>query len=470
MSARTTRLAACLAGAIAPLLLGGTAFAAPDNDLTQVAVIALPASGGGGGHGGGGFGHGGGGGGFHAPGGLNSFDIGFVDPAIHTYVLADRTNVAIDVVDTNNNTFTKYLSANFVGNCADVVPRAVPASFCTNASGPNGVIISDHKEVWATDAPPFRCSVGPPATCALTGTSSVKVIDLKTGNFITIDTGGNKRTDELCEDPRHEVVLAANNAPSDNFLTFISTETHKILGKITFDGKDPRGDKILANGIEQCQWNPRDEKFYLAIPDIGGSNGAVLVISTSAPFHVEKVFKIPTTTGCAGPTGLAIGPNHQIQLGCGGTNALIVDDRSGIIIKTELTEGGADEVWYDAGSNHYYLAHSGSPTATPPTVGRIGVEDAGPPPHEDADVITGVVTVSAGTHSVAADPVHHFVYVPAGRAATICNFGAVTLNGEGCIAVFKSTNNTDDKNCLGPLTPAALHDDSATPFLREHCR
>src|SRR6266849_11223477 len=84
---------------------------------------------------------------------------------------------------------------------------------------------------------------------------------------------GKKRTDELCEDPRHEVVLAANNAPSDNFLTFISTETHKILGKITFDGKDPRGDKILANGIEQCQWNPRDEKFYLAIPDIGGSDG-----------------------------------------------------------------------------------------------------------------------------------------------------------------------------------------------------
>jgi hypothetical protein len=121
-------------------------------------------------------------------------------------------------------------------------------------------------------------------------------------------------------------------------------------------------------------------------------------------------------------------------------------------------------------SNHYYLAHSGSPTAIPPTLGRIGVEDAGPPPHEDADVITGVVTVSAGTHSVAADPVHHFVYVPAGRAATICNFGAVTLNGKGCIAVFKSTNNTDDKNCLGPLTPAALHDDNATPFLREHCR
>src|SRR5260370_30081579 len=91
-------------------------------------------------------------------------------------------------------------------------------------------------------------------------------------------------------------ILRPEAAPSDNFLTFISTEAHKVLGKITFDGNDPRGDKILANGIGQCQWNPRDEKFYLTIPDIGGSNRSVLVISTRPPSHVEKGFKIPTTT------------------------------------------------------------------------------------------------------------------------------------------------------------------------------
>jgi hypothetical protein len=71
---------------------------------------------------------------------------------------------------------------------------------------------------------------------------------------------------------------------------------------------------------------------------------------------------------------------------------------------------------------------------------------------------------------VAADALRHFVYVPANRAATICNFGTVTLNGKGCIAAFKSTNDTDDKNCVGPQTPAALLDDSSTPFLRQHCR
>ena len=61
------------------------------------------------------------------------------------------------------------------------------------------------------------------------------------------------------------------------------------------------------------------------------------------------------------------------QLGCGVTNALIIDDRSGIITKTELTEGGADEVWYDAGSNHgswsceNVLAEAGAATSAPPS-------------------------------------------------------------------------------------------------------
>ena len=33
------------------------------------------------------------------PGGLNSFDIGFVDPKIGRYFLADRTNTTVDQVE-----------------------------------------------------------------------------------------------------------------------------------------------------------------------------------------------------------------------------------------------------------------------------------------------------------------------------------------------------------------------------------
>src|SRR5258707_15747412 len=47
------------------------------------------------------------------PGGaqIKSFDISYVDPTIHTYVLGDRTNKSVDVVDTVSLS-VKMLTAN----------------------------------------------------------------------------------------------------------------------------------------------------------------------------------------------------------------------------------------------------------------------------------------------------------------------------------------------------------------------
>jgi len=407
----------CVASIIAPTLLAAAATAFGDEKLKQEAVIPVP-------------------------GGLNSFDISFVDSEIHTYVLADRTNKSIDVVNTKTNTFTKQLLANFEGVCTlpPVPSNVTPSTLCDQASGPNGVIIVDHSEVWAADAPPISnisCTVvSLQQNCTATvGTSSVKVINLNTGAVIaTIDTKGKKRADELCEDKVREVVLVANDNPVDNFLTFISSESHKILGTIKLDGKDPNGGGVTANGIEQCEFDTRLNKFLLAVPDIGGGSGAVLVISKSAPFTVEKVYKIDAAkTGCAGPAGLAIGPAHEVQLGCGGINSVIIDDRNGTIITNEGGEGGADEVWYNPGSNHFYIARSGA--------GQLGVTDAGPPPSQDPDGTTAV-----GSHSVAADAERNRIYTPANKSATICNFGKVKENGNGCIAVFTAPNDRDD--CL----------------------
>jgi len=49
---------------------------------------------------------------------LQSFDISYVDEATHTYLLADRSNAAIDVFDTLTNTFVKFLQPTdpFAGN------------------------------------------------------------------------------------------------------------------------------------------------------------------------------------------------------------------------------------------------------------------------------------------------------------------------------------------------------------------
>ena len=51
----------------------------------------------------------------NVPGGLNSFDIGFVDPKIGRYFLADRTNSTVDQVKTNTNAIDQLAKGAFVG-------------------------------------------------------------------------------------------------------------------------------------------------------------------------------------------------------------------------------------------------------------------------------------------------------------------------------------------------------------------
>jgi hypothetical protein len=452
------KLLACLVGAGISCLLG---VAAGSADETYTVKTIIP-----------------------VPGGLTSFDIAFVDANINTFVLADRTNKSIDVVNTATNTLTHQYTATppFVGVVAS------PA----NASGPNGVIIVDQREIWATDAPVQSTCSGTPITC--TTPSSIKVIDLKTGAMIAnIPNGGVRRADELCEDVKHEIVLSANDDPLDNFLTFINTETYSIIGtNHKLDGSDPNfkirltptpagTTNVAADGIEQCKFNPRTGSYYLAIPattvttadgKTQAGPGVVLKISGRAPFHIEETITIPASTGCTGPQGLAIGPRHQIQLGCGGasTASPIIDDRSSgtaTIIATGAGEGGADEVWYNPGDNSYFIARSAA--------GKLGVIDAGTsPPQADPDVTTTI-----GSHVVAADMLRNQIYVPVRAntvAGTCTTAGCATLCGPagspgaaaGCIAVLTAPN--DDK-CLAQGMPVLDHDDGDDPvFMRTRCR
>jgi hypothetical protein len=425
------------------------------------------------------------------PGGLTSFDIAFVDANINTFVLADRTNKSIDVVDTATNTMTHQLTASpsFRG--------VFSPSGLANASGPNGAIIVDQREIWATDAPVLNCS-GTPQVCTVVTPSSIKVLDLATGATThVIPNGGARRADELCEDVKHELVLAANDDPIDNFLTFINTETYSIIGTThKLDGSDPNfqikltgiplptHSKVAADGIEQCKFNPRTGSYYLAVPATAITDldqptnaptagpGVVLKISRNAPFHIEETITVPSSTGCQGPQGLAIGPRHEIQLGCGGANSVIIDDRSGplaTIISTETGEGGADEVWYNPGDNSYFIARSGA--------GKLGVQDAGgnesKAPQADNDVTTTI-----GSHVVAADMLRNQIYVPvrantvAGTCttagcATLCGPAGSTAAASGCIAVLTAPK---DDQCLAQGMPVLDHDDGDDPvFMRTRC-
>jgi hypothetical protein len=210
-------------------------------------------------------------------------------------------------------------------------------------SGPNGVIVIEkgpNADVWAGDGPVFNTACVPAS--GLKTPSSVKVFDLRTGALkasIPVGKGqpgtvGQRRADELCYNPVSDVVLIANDDPLDNFITFIGEDSLQVLQHIRFDGTDPNGANLLANGIEQCVFDPGDGKFYINLPNTGASTlatplpGVLLRISGEAPFHVEQVFTFDPSTGCGGASGLTVGPDHQLGLACGGANALVVDDRT----------------------------------------------------------------------------------------------------------------------------------------------
>jgi hypothetical protein len=375
---------------------------------------------------------------------LRAFDISFVDPFSHRYALAvsataafpavgTASNPAIVVVDTQFNVVINEFNPtpSFAGNC-----QASAAAPRNTYGGPNGVMIVErgrNADIWAGDGPKFNTPCDPTST--VTAYSSVKVLDLYTGALRkSIPLGGIRRSDELCYNPVSDVVLIANDDPLDNFISFIGEDRYNVIQQMKFDGSDPYAKNLVANGIEQCDFNPRDGKFYINLPNVvtktnPAAPGVVLRISGEAPFHVEQVFSLDPT--CGGASGLKIGPDHQIGLACGGVNAEIIDSRTGGKIALLPGLGGADETWYDPRSRHYFFGIS--------TPGTLGVADAGPPPSVDPSTPT-----ASGSHSVAADPITNHVYVPIrGGAGTVCSsghdvFGVKGNDTLGCIAVYAS--------------------------------
>jgi hypothetical protein len=350
---------------------------------------------------------------------ISTFDISYDDPVLELYLLSDRTNSAVDEVDTRTNHVVAQLGqGTFVGFTGN-----------NDTSGPNGVFTVHHREAWAGN-----------------GDSTVHVIDLKSQQTThIIPTGGAFRADEGCFDPRDNLVQIANDAEHDNpanwpFISFISTKTYQILGKITMDGTN--GTPKATNGIEQCKWSPRTGKIYLNIPEVNGPGndtvpGAVLVIDPKL-MKIVETYTIPLAS-CAGPQGMALGPDHQILLGCNapgptGTNpTAVIDERNGAVLATIPNESGSDEVWFNPGDDHYFLARSSAVAATQ----LLGVIDANT---LTADPSAFTALAGAPTaHSVAADPIFNQVYVPIPAAhSTVCS-SAGGSDTQGCIAVFTAS-------------------------------
>ena len=337
---------------------------------------------------------------------LTSFDISWVDEPTETYFLADRSNKAVDIFSAETNTFLGRVDG-FVG-----------PSTSNDTAGPNGVLeIHSLHEVWAGD-----------------GNSTVKVIDLKSDPPAIVDvinTGGKARADELAFDEKDHVLLVANDAEDTPFVTFISTDTHQILGKILFDGVQA---DLATNGLEQPLWDADTQRFYLSVPEINGNpaTGEIAVIDPQT-MAVTKTYPV---SQCQ-PAGLAQGPFDNLLVGCANQDdvifppkLIVLNIRTGAVIANITQVGGADEVWFNKGDRRFYVAARKNPSG--PVLGVI-----------DAVTNTWIenVPTSANAHSVAADRKNNHIFVPLRPAATsdpCVGIGGPAFVGRGCIGVFAS--------------------------------
>jgi len=370
--------------------------------------------------------------------GLGAFDISFVDPKLGLYILADRTNGSIDMLGSEHGHFLGRIGAVcttatavthfcFQGVVLNApVPPATVGTANNSLSGPDGDVIVDHKEIWAGD-----------------GDSRIKVIDIATKSFVTtISTGGKFRVDEMAYDPKDHILAAANNADSPPFITLFDTNAKTILGQMVFTTAGVGVD--AENGIEQSQYSPQTGLFYVSVPQVGAtlSTGGVSVIDP----HTMKVIRTLLVSNCS-PAGLALGPNHEALIGCSaafGTPATtvskIIDITStntaldGAVVAT-VPVGGNDEVWYDPGTVHYFLAARSNLSSTGTADPVLGSVDA------ISHTIDPSVSTSTTAHSVAADKDSQLVFVPIGFVPPGSAAGTDPTNpcpAKGCIAVYRA--------------------------------
>ena len=368
--------------------------------------------------------------------GLTSFDISYVSPTWNgagsgQYFLADRSNKQILTYNIATGAIGSIKSQGFVG--------AVGTPVNNNLSGPNGVLVVNNAspplaaglssgagfEVWAGDGP--QVNAGCPQSFPLSGScSAVKVTSKAGGNALThvIPTNGLARADEGCLDPVDGIVLIANDAESAQnpklgtpFISFISTKTYAIVAQMTF----PQA----SNGIEQCQYDTKAGLFFLNLPEVNGkgddsSDGNVVAIqapnagNSNTP-SVVATYIIPTVD-CAGPQGMAVGPDPQLLLGCnalgpnGVQNSLVINKYTGAVIAIGWGIGGADEAWFNPGDSHYYVTGSSLPAPQLAVVDAFSTVD---------QIIATPKQAGASPHSVAADSNTNIFFVPNGGGVAV---------------------------------------------------
>jgi hypothetical protein len=389
---------------------------------------------------------------------LRSFDISFTNPKRAEYYFADRSNAAVQVIDTEALTVKRAL-----GGFTGAVLNAAGTAVNNNVSGPDGVA-SHGRWLYAGD-----------------GDSTLKVFDLESSSNTatqTISTGGTTRVDEMALTSDGELLLAANNAEDPPFATLFhangdhSSSRVSIISRITVDPAIVPAGAGLS--LEQPAWDPGTQRFYTSIPVIANNpdgcnfgqrpgditcQGGLLVLdpaAVTAPETVVGAFNPATHTGVVklagcGPNGASVGPDSNIVLGCTpqnnpGNNSTQVISAESATMANSINVGGvtgSDEVWFNSGDKRYYLAANrdcGKPGGCPAPAGGavLGVVSA------RTNLLIEKIPQSQNSHSVAADSARNLIFVPQVAPAAVVGAGGDTTtvgqqicgSTNGCVAVY----------------------------------
>ncbi len=387
-----------------------------------------------------------------------SFDISFVDPATGLYYLADRSNKALDVIDTTTDTLFGQIGGSAPGQANFAGDTGTSAT-----SGPNGVVAASPC-IFATDGPSRVVSFN--SSVSFTAVAS------------SVSTGGTMRVDEMAFDPLDRLLLVINNADTPPFGTLISVSATcglTVGTKIVFNAAN----RVNAtNGAEQPVWvGGTTRRFFLSVPQFDGvaSRGGVVQITASGV--VEGIYQV----NFCSPAGLTVGPNGDLLVGCNtvfdtsGNACTAVGTTAAAFVPAKCTGianpqaaicnpgrgctpangslvavpgvGGGDEVWFNSGDQNYYVTAGNDPKA--PVLGVIA-SGATSTPNTLTQIVptlyaqqavgtagTSSFVHSAGTvHSITASAANNHIYValPANTAYQLNGVGCA----QGCIAVFSA--------------------------------
>lgn len=326
--------------------------------------------------------------------GLHTVDFSSIDQSTGIMFVSDRSNRAIDVIDTNSDKLLRQYGG-FKGVYTQL-----------ETSGPN-IAYQDGHTIWATDAP-----------------SQIRAVDERSGKIThTVDCGGGVwRVDGAAMDPKDHIFMGESADTPIPYLCWIDTKTGKLIEK---DTKETLMHEATA-GLEGSVWDPETDRFYLALPEVNHGPGAIYVIDPHTR-QVVKEYRQPAGDECEAG-GISFNhEQHEILIGCdhkGQTDVL--DLQTGKVTMLPIL-GGTDQTAFDPGMHMYFVASRRG------SMGPVlGVIDS-----RTHQLVSHPKTAKL-THAVAVNHRSHKVYLPMiGNNEAFDNDPAKGLScRHGCIGVY----------------------------------